>query len=306
MVVEAQSRPSNQLVELALLGVLATLWGASYSFIRVGVATIPPVTLIAARTLIAGALLLGVLHLRGSALPSQPGLWRMFLTQALLNSVVPFTLIAWAEQTVDAGLATILNSTSPIFAFLITAVVTRHEAARPRKLFGVVAGLSGVALIVGVDALHGLGQQSLAQGAIVLATLCYAGAAIVGRRFTGLDPILPATGSLMCGAAVLVPASLIVERPWLLSPSAASVAALLALSIFSTAIAFVIYFRLVRTLGTVGTTAQSYLRAPIGVAIAVLALGEGPAPTAWAGLVGVILGVAAMTIPERTKSGAAS
>ena len=286
--------------EVSLLCVLATLWAASYSFIKLGVETIPPITLIAARTLIAGALLFVVLRLRHVALSLTPRFWRMFFVQALLNSVVPFTLIAWAEQTVDAGLATILNSTSPIFAFLITAMATRHEPVSKRKLFGVAVGLAGVALIVGVDALQGLGQHVLAQTAIVAATLCYAGAAIFGRQFAGVDPIVPATGSLLCGAVILVPASALIERPWLLVPSVRSVAALLALSIFSTSLVFTIYFRLVRTLGSVGSTAQAYLRAPIGVLIAVVALGESMATSAWAGLCCVVVGVAAMTLPERT------
>jgi len=213
--------------------------------------------------------------------------------------VIPFTLIAWAERTVDAGLAAILNSTSPIFAFLLTLVLTRHEAVTMRKLFGVVAGLAGTCLIIGVQALHGLGRELLAQLAIVSATVCYAGAAIFGRTFKGLDPIMPAAGSLLCGAAILVPVSLVVDRPWTLAPSAQSVLALLGLAVISTALAFAIYFRLVQTLGSVGTTAQSYLRVPIGVAIGALFLGETPSSTAWAGLVCVIIGVAAMTIPVR-------
>jgi drug/metabolite transporter (DMT)-like permease len=283
-------------VGLLLLGVLATLWGASYSFIKVGVETIPPVTLIAVRTLIAGGLLLGVLALRRQRLPLRPALWRRFLVQASLNSVVPFTLIAWAERTVDAGWATILNSTSPIFAFLLTAAVTRHEPATGRKLVGVVAGMAGVCLIVGVDALRGLDEAIVAQLAIVVATMCYAGAAIFGRGFGGVDPMLPAAGSMLCGAAVLVPASLVVDRPWTLVPSAASVLALLALAAFSTALAFVIYFRLVQTLGSVATTAQAYLRVPVGVVIGVLFLGETPTVIAWIGLVGVVTGAAAMTM----------
>src|SRR5262249_8169047 len=101
--------------EYMLLLVLATLWGASYTFIRLGVATIPPVTLIAARTLIGGTLLFAVLVGRGIAVPHRMAMWRQFMFQALLNSVVPFTLIAWAEKTVAAGLTTILCSTSPIF-----------------------------------------------------------------------------------------------------------------------------------------------------------------------------------------------
>jgi drug/metabolite transporter (DMT)-like permease len=286
-------------LELALLLVLATLWGASYTFIKLGVATIPPVTLIAARTLIAGGLLLALIRWRGLNLPRDAATWRRFLIQACLNSVVPFTLIAWAERTVDAGLATILNSTSPIFAFLLTAVMTRHEPVTARRLFGVIAGLCGICLIIGVQAFYGLGRELWAQLAIVAATICYAGAAIFGRNFKGLDPIMPAAGSLLCAAAVLVPVSLLVDRPWALEPSVRSMLALLGLAVISTALAFVIYFRLVQTLGSVGTTAQSYLRVPIGVAIGVLFLGETPTPTAWAGLVCVIVGVAAMTIPVR-------
>jgi drug/metabolite transporter (DMT)-like permease len=286
--------------ELLLLLVLATLWGASYSFIRVGVESIPPITFIAARTLIAGGLLLAVMRARGVALPLDGAVWRKFLFQAGLNSVVPFTLIAWAERTVDAGLATILNSTSPIFVFLMTVLVTRHEAVTARKLFGVAAGILGIGLIVGVEALGGLGHDLVAQLAIVAATVCYAGAAIFGKTFKGLDPMLPAAGSMLCGAAILIPASLILEQPWTLAPSRDSLLALLGLSVFSTALAFVIYFRLLHTLGSIGTTSQAYLRVPIGVAIGVVFLGESLSPSAWVGLVCVIAGVAAMTIPRRT------
>jgi drug/metabolite transporter (DMT)-like permease len=297
------SKPNLKL-ELALLLALATVWGASYTFIKIGVATIPPVTLIAARTLIAGCILLAIIRWRGLSLPRDPAVWRRFLIQACLNSVIPFTLIAWAEQTVDAGLATILNSTSPIFAFLLTVAMTRHEPVSARKLFGVAAGVCGICLIIGVQALDGLGRELWAQFAIVAATVCYAVAAIFGRSFKGLDPIMPAAGSLLCGAAILVPISLFADRPWTLAPSPQSVAALLGLSVISTALAFVIYFRLVHTLGSVGTTAQAYLRVPIGVAIGVVFLGETLTSTAWAGLVCVIIGVAAMTIPARKVAAA--
>lgn len=291
--------------ELVLLLVLSSLWGASYTFVKVGVQTISPVTLIAARTVIAGAILIAIIHWRGLTLPKDAITWRRFFFQACLNSVVPFTLIAWAQQTTDAALATILNSTSPIFAFLLTVFVTRNEAVTGRKLFGVGAGIVGICLIVGVQAIGGLGQELWAQLAIVAATICYAGAAIFGRNFKGLNPIMPAAGSMICGAIVLVPASLITEKPWTLTPSLESILALLALSVFSTALAFAIYFRLVQTLGSVGTTAQAYLRVPIGVAIGVMFLREHLTSTALIGLVCVTAGVAAMTVPVR-KSAIAS
>jgi len=296
-----QARPHNpnMAVELALLLLLATLWGASYSFIKLGVATIPPITLIAARTLVAGVLLLAIMRWRGLRLPKDAATWRRFLFQACLNSVIPWTLIAWGERSLDAGLATILNSTSPIFTFFLTLAMTRHETLSARKLFGVVAGMVGICLIVGVQALAGLGVQLTAEIATVTATICYAGGAIFSRGFRDLDPMAPAAGSLLCGAAILVPASLVIDRPWTLAPSTGSLLALVGLAVFSTALAFVIYFRLITTLGSVGTTAQAYLRVPIGVALGVIFLGESLTSTAWIGLGCVVVGVAAMTIPVR-------
>ncbi|TIP05034.1 MAG: EamA/RhaT family transporter [Mesorhizobium sp.] len=293
------SEKTEMSTDLALLGVLAVLWGASYTFIKIGVETIPPVTFIAARTLIAGAILLTVIRWRGLAMPADAATWRRFAFQACLNSVVPFTLIAAAERSVDAGLATILNATSPIFTFLLTALITRHEPVTARKLVGVGAGIVGICLIIGTEALGGLGRQMWAQLAIVIATVSYAGAAIFGRGFKGLDPMIPAAGSMLCGAVMLVPLSLIVDRPWTLAPSAASILALLGLSVFSTALAFVIYFRLIHTLGSVGTTSQAYLRVPIGVGIGAVFLGESLGPAAWVGMGFVVAGVAAMTISSR-------
>jgi drug/metabolite transporter (DMT)-like permease len=287
--------------ELLLLLLLATLWGASYTFIKIGVETIPPITFIAARTLIAGAILLAILAWRGLSLPRDAATWRRFLFQACLNSVVPFTLIAWAEREIDAGLATILNSTTPIFAFLMTVAITRHEPVTSRKLFGVIAGIAGICLIIGLQAFNDLGRELWAQLAVVAASMSYGGAAIFGRGFRGLDPMMPAAGSMVCGAVILIPLSLLFEHPWTLAPSQDSLLALAGLSIFSTALAFVVFFRLINTLGTVGTTAQAYLRVPIGVAIGIVFLGESLSSTAWTGLICVVLGVAAMTLPQRRQ-----
>ncbi|MGJ7536324.1 MULTISPECIES: DMT family transporter [unclassified Variovorax] len=294
------SKPhTNVAFEWALLALLATCWGASYTFIKIGVATIPPVTLIAARTLIAGLLLLAVLRMRGVKLPTEPAMWWRFALQACLNSVLPFTLIAWAERSVDAGLATILNSTSPIFIFLLGLGLGGSERPTLRRLFGVGAGLAGICLIVGFEALNGLGHSLLAQLGLVAAAVCYGCAAMFGRVFKGLDPMVPAAGSLLSGTAMLLPASLVIDRPWTLAPSAASMMAVLALAVLSTALAFTIYFRLIKTLGPMSTAAQAYLRVPIGVMIGVVSLGEAPAPTAWAGLACIMAGVIAMTMPAR-------
>lgn len=293
------SKTPRYAIELSLLAALATVWGASYTFIKLGIETIPPVTLIAGRTIVAGAVLLVVLHLRGIRLPRDAASWRSFAIQACLNSVIPFTLIAWAEKSVDAGLAVILNSMTPVFTVLITLVWSRHEPTTFHKMAGVLIGLAGTCVIVGTQALTHVGQELVSQLAVVLATVCYAGAAIFGRNFKDLDPMAPAAGSLVSVAAMLIPVSLIIDRPWTLSPSATSIMAVIGLAVFSTSIAFAIYFRLIRTLGSVGTTAQAYLRAPIGVAIGAYFLGERLSSSAWVGLLCILVGVALMTIPPR-------
>ena len=299
MTLAIETPPARTAVNLALLVLLATLWGAAYTLVKIGVETIPPLTFISGRTLIAGGILLAIMALRGIALPRDPAVWKRFMIQACLNSVVPFTLIAYAETHVGAGLATILGSNAPIFAFLLALLFVRHERPTLRQSFGVAAGLAGICLVVGVDALNGLGQDGLAQLALVLSAVMFGAAALFGRNFNGLDPMVPAAGSMICGAVMLTPLSLIIDRPWTLTPSVTSIAALIALAVFSTALAFVIYFRLIQTLGSVGTTAQAYLRVPLGVGLGVVVLGETLSPTVWIGLVCVVVGIAAMTIPKR-------
>jgi drug/metabolite transporter (DMT)-like permease len=291
--------PRAPLTPLLLL-LLSTLWGASYSLIRISVATLPPLTAMAVRTSVAAALLLALMAGRALRLPRQAAVWRRLAFQAVLNSVLPFTLLAWAQQEVEASVAAILNSCAPLMTFLWLAR-TGREPAGARKSLGVLVGLAGTALVLGVDALHGVPQRFASEAAILLATACYAAAAVHGRNFDALPPIVPAAGSLACAALVLVPAALVVDRPWTLSPSFASVGALLALAVFCTALALVLYFHLLATLGSVGTSAQAYLRVPIGVAIGVMFLGERLAPFAWLGLAGVVRGVAAMTLPPRRQ-----
>lgn len=288
-------------VNIGLLVLLASLWGASYSFIKVGVETIPPITLIAGRTAIAGMVLLMVMRALGLRMPRDPASWRSFMVQACLNSVLPFTAIAWAEQTVDAALATILNSTSPIFIFLFALILHLEGERTWRKFLGVAFGFAGIVLVIGTDALQGLTRELMSQLAIVAATVCYAGAAVFGRRFSGMSAIVPAAGSMIAGGAVLIPASLIVDQPWALSVSVDSALALLGLSVLSTALAFVIYFRLLKSLGSVGTAAQAYLRVPIGVALGALVLGETLPLSAWAGMACVVAGVITMTLPGRRR-----
>lgn len=286
-------------IEYALLGLLALLWGSSYLFIKVAVAEIPPVTLIAFRVTIAAVFLMLVMVWRAERLPRDTLSWRRLLVQSFFNSFGAWILLAWGQQYVDSGLATVLNSTSPIFVFFLTLAVTRHEATSRLKLAGACLGLSGVLLIVGVDALAGLGQQIAGQLAVLAGAMLYACAAIYGQRLRHLSATATATGTMIWGAVILVPASLAFEKPWALSPSTEAIGAALLLSIFSTGVALLIYFRLLKTLGSLGTASQAYLRIGVGVLLGIFVLGETLSLPVAVGLLLAILGVVAINLPAR-------
>lgn len=279
-------------VDHLLLGVLALLWGSSYLFIKVALAEIPPLTIIALRVGGAALFLAVVLRLRGRRMPREARLWAMLAVQAVFNSIGAWTLLAWGEQSVDSGLASVLNSTSPIFVLLYTALFTRHEPLGPRKLAGAVIGLAGVILIVGIGALSDPGGALKGQLACLAGAALYAGAAIHGKRFAAIGALETALGTMIWATAVLVPAALLLEHPLTLRPGMSAIAATAALSIFSTGTALLIYFRLVNTLGSLGVASQSYLRAGIGVLLGAALLGEVPSPSALLGLIAAIGGVA--------------
>ena len=289
----------NLPLELGLLALLALLWGSSYLLIKVAVSTIPPITLIAVRVSIAAVFLYCIMRLQGEKLPRDRSTWQKLFLQSVLNSIGAWTVLAWGQQYVDSGLASVLNSTAPIFVFFFTLCFTRHESTSLLKLLGASLGVFGVILIVGVDALSGLGQQFLAQLAVLSGAVMYAGAAINGRQFSHLTATVTATATMLWAMVFLIPASLVFEQPWNVQPSSQAVIATITLSLFSTGIALVIYFRLLRTLGSIGTASQAYLRAGIGVALGVVFLGETVTTVMAIGLLCAILGVAAINIPEK-------
>lgn len=283
---------------ILLVMLLALLWGAGFPLTKVAVETIPPLTVAAVRALLGGLLLLAVLGPRAKLLWGEVRHGDAFALQALFNCAIPWSLVAWASRTIDAGLATILNSLSPIFIFLITWGITRHEPATSRKLAGVTLGLAGVLAIIGMNALAGLGGHTLAEIACVAGSLSYAIAGVIGRRYDRLPSLVPAAGATLMGAAMLVPVALVVEG-WPAQPSMRSMLAVMGLAVFSTGAAFVVYFRLLSTIGSIGTSSQAYLRIVIGVGLSVAFLGETLTAPMAVGMALVVSGVVAMTLPPR-------
>jgi drug/metabolite transporter (DMT)-like permease len=286
--------------DYALLLALAVCWSSTYPLTKIGLGSIPPVTFISARSLIAAAFLIAVLYARGRRLPTEAKAWKLFAQQQTINSTIPFLLITWAQQYVPAATTVVLASTTPIFAFLITWGITRHEPATLLKLVGAILGLGGTAAIIGLDALSGLSSDIVAEIAILLATVSFACATIFGLRLSDYEPIVVAAGSLLFGGCLLLPVSMILEHPWTLRPTAEALVAVFAMGIFSSAFGLMLFYMCLQRLGTLTTNAQGYLRIPIGVGLSVLLLGEAVPANLVLGLVLVMAGVAAMTISGGT------
>jgi len=171
-------------------------WRSTCPLTKIGLGSIPPLTFISARSLVAAFLLLVVLRLRGMRIPTDAKAWKLFAVQQTINSTIPFLVITWAQLYVPASTTVVLASTTPIFAFLITWAITRHEPATLLKLSGALLGLAGTVAIVGLDALSGFGKEIIAEIAILLATVSFACATIFGLRLSDYDPtvVAPSAG----------------------------------------------------------------------------------------------------------------
>ena len=296
---QATSDQTTLACEIALLLLLSLIWGSSFTLIKVAVATIPPFTMVAARVTIAAMLLIVIAAAQGHSLPRQRSVWAAFLVQGLLQSALPFTLISWGEMHIASGLAGVLNATPPMFVLVIAMMTGRgRRTISSERIVGVGLGLAGVAVTIGIDALSGIGTTApLAQMAVLGASLCYALAPIWGQRFSHLPAIVTAAGAMSCAAILMLPLAAIFERPWTLAPTGQAVTAVLGLAVVCTALAMVIYFRLIRTLGALGTTSGSYLRAGFAVALGTALLGEELTWSALAGMALIVVGVIAVTVP---------
>lgn len=285
----------NTFLEVSLLVLLSFLWGASFTLIEVAIDTIPPATIVFGRLAIGAALLMLFALWTGVTFPRSPSRWGALLLQGILQSALPFTLISWGQQYIDSGLAGLLNTTPPLFVFLIGFFLLRDRSAGARQIIGILLGFAGVLAIMGPAALAGEGSSVLGQLAITGASLSYAIAAIYAKRFSDQPPALTAACSMGFAALLMFPVSMWMDDPLSLSPTTPAIAAVVTLGVFSTAMAMAIYFRLVRTLGPLGVTTGSYMRAGFSVVLGILLLGEDLSPSLIVGLLMIFAGVAIVT-----------
>lgn len=282
--------------EWGLLAALALLWAGSFLFFKVLVVILPPLTVVAGRVLIAAAVLNAAVLARGGRLPAAPRLWVDIAVMGLLNNVVPFSLIAFGETQVSSGVASILNATTPFFTVAVAQAATADEKLEARKLAGLLLGLCGVAVLVGPSVLSGIrGADLFGEAAVLGAALSYGLAGVFGRRFAGLPPLTVATAQLTASSAVLLPLCLAVDRPWTLpAPGPAAWASLLCLAVFSTAVAYVLFFRILGRAGATNVSLVTML-VPVGaVLLGAAALGESLPSSALLGMAVVGLGLACL------------
>jgi len=277
-----------------LLVALATVWGASYFFGKVAVEDIGPLTVVFGRVVIAAAILYIVIRARGVAVPTHWAEWRDYFVMGAINSAVPYSLIFWGETRISSGLAAILTAMVPIFTVIVAHFLTTDERMTPGKVAGIALGMAGVVVIMGRD-LGSLGSGSgLAKLAIVGATVSYAFSGIYGRRLKGRSPLVLAWGQMCAATVLMLPMVLFVDRPW---DTAAwhldAVLSVLALAVFSTAIAYMLFFRLLANVGATNTSLVTFL---IPVSSLILGFAFLDEPLVLAQLAGMVLIASGMAV----------
>jgi drug/metabolite transporter (DMT)-like permease len=282
--------------EWALLTALSIVWGGTFLFQEIAVREVPTLTIVLFRVALAAAILLCICIIKRVRLPSSRRIWIALFGLAIVNNVIPFCLIVWGQTQIASGLAAILNATTPLFAVLVAHVITADEKINGRKLVGVIAGVLGVAIMIGGDALS-IGVGIAGQLAVLGAAFAYALGGILGRRFTelGLSPLAISTGQLMASTVILLPIAFLADRPWTLPlPSTETIAAIVCLAALSTALAYLLYFRILATAGATNLMLVTLLIPVTAIAAGIVLLGEDLYLRHIIGLFCIALGLAAI------------
>ena len=283
--------------EWGLLFTLSILWGGSFFFNGVAVRELPTFTIVVGRVALASVALLLVMRVTGQQFPRNPRIWIVFGGMGMLNNVVPFSLIVWGQIQVASGVASILNAMTPLFTVVVAHFMTSDEKMNGSRLLGVLIGFLGVFTMIGTDMLAGISANLLAHIAILCAALSYAFAGIFGRRFKvmGVSPIITATGQVTASSLFLVPMVILVEQPWTLPmPSVAAFASLVGIAVFSTALAYILYFRILATAGATNLLLVTFLIPISAILLGIAFLDESLLPKHLVGMSLIGAGMAAV------------
>jgi drug/metabolite transporter (DMT)-like permease len=282
-----------------ILITLGAIWGASYLFIKVGGAEIPPFTFVEGRTLIAALALLVAMRWRGETLPRTRREWLPLVAMGIFNGVIPYTAITWGELYISSGLAAILTATMPLFTILLAHWFTRDEKLTALKIAGILVGFVGVVVLFLDELTRGLRIEFWGQLAVVIAAASYALATIIARKFlNGVSHLVASTGQLASAALWMLPLSLAFDRPLALRPSLAAIGSLAILALLGTAFAYLLYYWLIEHTGATRTSLVTYLIPITGVLWGALLLNE---PLRLDALIGLALIIAGVGLVNRSS-----
>ncbi len=258
-----------------LLLLLGAIWGGSFFFARIAVAEIPPLTLVLFRVAIAGLALHLYLLARGPSFALALPHWKKFVALGILNNVIPFSLIFAGQTALGAGIASVLNATTPFWTIVIANAVTTDEKLSWNKVAGVLFGIAGTAVMIGPGLMAGLGGPVWAKFALVAASISYALALILAKRFRGVPPAVVATAQLTVSTVVMIPISLAVSGfAGFFGTSDHVWAAVLALALLSTAFAYLLYFTIIARAGATNASLVTLIVPVSAILLGAIFLGE--------------------------------
>jgi drug/metabolite transporter (DMT)-like permease len=275
-----------------LLILLCFLWGGTVFFIEVALTDVTPFTLVFLRVSIAAAALLSYILVRKEKLPRDIRLWGAFLVMGFLNNIIPFSLITWGQVYITGSVASILNATTPLFTVLLAHILTQDEKLVSHKFFGIVLGFIGVFILMQPTLIDGFSVENIGQLAILGAALSYGFAGIWGKRLTKTPAVVNAFGMLACSSILMLPIVFFTEEPLSLVPSLYSLGAILALALMGTALAYILYFRLLAVAGAVNLLLVTFLIPVTALLLGVGILNERIHPMAIVGMGVIFIGLA--------------
>jgi drug/metabolite transporter (DMT)-like permease len=266
---------AGRYTSLILLLVLGALWGSSYLFIKVGVGEVPPLTLVGGRLLLSTVLLWILLLASGQPVPRRRAQWGTYAVVGFLSGVLPYTLVAWGEQYISSSLAALLQSTMPMFTVVLAHFLGSGERLTGIKILGVITGFVGVGILLLPDLRQGVQTNVLGQLAVVGSSASYAASTVFARsRMRGQPPLVSTTGQITMALVFTLPLSLLIDRPFDLSPSWAAVGAWIGLAILGTVLAYVIYYALIDRESATFVSTVTYIIPISGLILGALVLGE--------------------------------
>lgn len=284
----------------AMLILLGALWGGSFFFARVAVAEIPPLNLVLFRVGLAALALHLYLAVAGPSFCLALPMAGSFVALALLNNIIPFSLMFAGQTELGAGAASILNATTPFWTMMLANVMTDDEKLSWNKLAGIGLGLAGTAVMIGPGLVANLGGPAWAKLALIGTAVSYSFAALYARRFSRLPPQIVATGQLTASTIIMIPVVLLTHgTAGLFSASAPVWAAVLALAILATSVGYILYFSLIRSAGATNTSLVTLIVPVSAMLLGALFLGERLETFEFAGM--ALIGIGLLIVDGRFR-----